>query len=391
MDVDAFKDSPAGRLVPIRGHDAYLGRDYDHFAFVPNPLPDTVPLTERTYKAISEAERAIGRLDAGAVRLPNPALLVRPALRREAVSTSALEGTYAPLSEVLEADYVEERKRSTEVREILNYVRAAERGLQLVKIKPVCLTLVSELQGILVRDTRGDAFDAGRLRERQVYIGERALGIERSRFVPPPEGDLLRDGVYRWESWINREDDVPLLAKVAIGHYQFEALHPYSDGNGRLGRLIVTLQLVVAGALKYPILNLSPWLEPRKDEYKDKLRRVSQCGEFDDWIQFFCEAVRAQADDGVRRIDDLLGVREEILATLRADGAQGVVLGIVDDLIGYPVITPSIAARMHNVTYPPANKAIQRMARLGILREITGRTYGRVYACERILRIVERP
>jgi Fic family protein len=391
VDTARFAAGAPGQLVRVRGHDAYLDQDYDHFAFVPRPLPAAADLTPRTYKLISEAERAVGRLDAGAGRLPNPSLLTRPALRREAQSTAALEGTYAPLHAVLEGDYVEEHRRTAEVREVLNYVAAAERGLDLIKERPICLNLIAELQSMIVRGTRGDGYDAGRLRTGQVYIGERERGIEASRFVPPPAGDELVRGVSDWEKWINADDDVPLMAKAALGHYQFETLHPFRDGNGRLGRLIVTLQLVDAGALRYPILNLSPWLKAHEDEYKDGLLAVSRSGSFDEWVQFFCQAVIAQAYDGIGRIDELLTIRTEFIEVLRRDKAKGVVMEIVEDLIGYPVITPTEAASLHNVTYPPANNAISRMVRLGILQEATGRNYGRIYVCPRVMRVVERP
>jgi Fic family protein len=153
----------------------------------------------------------------------------------------------------------------------------------------------------------------------------------------------------------------------------------------------VTLQLVQAGALKYPLLNLSPWFEPRKDQYKDLLLAVSQTGQYDGWLQFFLTAVAAQADDAVTRIDDLMEARRDFLDLLRADKAKGVVLEIVETLIGYPIITPAQAAHLHQVTYPPAARAIERLERLGVLKEITGRSYGRVFACERVTRIVDRP
>lgn len=390
MDLVAFGDSPVGTLVPIDGYDRVHDRSFRHMAFVPNPLPAEVPLSQGTYKVVAEAERGVGRLDEAAARLPNPTLLVRPALRQEAVSTSALEGTFAALSEVLEGEFAEEHDVRAEVREVQNYVVAAERGLELIQQRPISLNLIAELQRIIVRRTRGDGYDAGRLRERQVYIGENRSGIEQARFVPPPPGDPLVAGVSAWEKWLNADDDVPLLVKAALGHYQFETLHPFSDGNGRLGRLIVTLQMVYAGALRYPILNLSPWLEPRRDEYIGHLAAVSQTGDYDGWVRFFCDGVIVQAGDGVRRIDELLAFRADILQTLRADGARGVALDIAEDLIGYPYITASEAARLHGVTYPPANNAIQRLVALGILREVTGRTYGRLYVCERVLRIIER-
>jgi Fic family protein len=391
VQVERFQASPAGTLRRIDGHDVSTGRRFRHHAFLPHPLPPSIPLNERSYKRVADAHLALGRLDSAVRRLPNPGLLVRPALRREAQSTSALEGTYAPIAEVLEADYVDETKRSAEVREIMNYVGAAEHGLEMIKTKPICVTVIAELQGMLVKGTRGDAYDAGQLRQRQVYIGEQDAGIENSRFVPPPPGHEPVQGVSEWEKWINADDDIPLAVKAALGHYQFETLHPFSDGNGRLGRLIVVLQLVQDGAITYPILNISPWLERRKDRYKDLLLGISETGQYDAWVQFFCEGLAAQASDMVQRIEELLTVREEMLALLRAEKARGVVFEIVEDLIGYPIITPSEAARLHSVTYPPANAAIARLESLGILYEVTGSNYGRIYVCPQVREIVQRP
>ena len=390
MDVSQFGASAAGELVPIRGIDQYLNRPYDHIAFMPDGLPHEPRVSPRSHRLASEADRAVGRLDAAVMRLPNPLLLLRPALRREAVSTSALEGTYATLLEVFEADYLEERQRTAEQREVLNYVRAAERGIELIAKKPICLTVIDELQSILVRGTRSDGASAGRLRTGQVYIGERDRGIENSRFVPPPAGDLLQRGVHAWETWLNTDDETPLLIKAALSHYQFETLHPYTDGNGRLGRLVVALQLMAFGALHLPVLNLSPWLKRREEEYKSLLLRTSQSGDYNPWIQFFVEAVAAQADDAVRRIDALQALRTQMLTRLRKERARGVVLDLAEDLIGYPVITVSEAAKLHSVTFPPASAAIQRLVELGYLTELTGRQYGRVYGCTPVMEILDQ-
>lgn len=382
--------SPVGDLVPVSGHDAYLKRDYNHFAFSPKKLPHSVDLSLKTHKAVSEASLSLGRFDFAVKRLPKPGLLVRPALSREAQSTSALEGTYATLEEILEADYVDEASRSAEVREVLNYVRAAERALVLVEEKPICLNVIAELQKILVRGTRGDSWDSGRLRETNVYIGERLKGIEESRFVPPPAGDVLAQGVSEWEHWLHADDDLPLLAKIAIAHYQFETLHPFSDGNGRLGRLIVTLQLVTEGVLTYPVLNLSPWLEPRKDDYKDLLLEISATGNFDPWVAFFSEAVRHQAEDGVRRIEELLAFQQNLRDDLARVKARGVVNQIADGLLEYPIITTPMAARIHGVTYPPAKNAIKTLVDLKILSEVPGRDRGQLYRCDAIMHVLNR-
>jgi Fic family protein len=184
---------------------------------------------------------------------------------------------------------------------------------------------------------------------------------------------------------------IPLLVKAAVGHYQFETLHPFSDGNGRLGRLVVVLQLMYADTLAYPVLNLSPWLRRRKEEYKASLREVSITGDFDPWVRFFATAVEAQAADMVQRIQELLTVREELLQIVRDNKKHGFVVEIVEDLIGYVSLTPSSTAERHNVTYNTANDAFGKLERMGILSEITGAKYGRIFVCPKVRRIVTRP
>ncbi len=387
MQVDRFRSSPVGSLVRIEGHDARLSRDYDHFAFVPGPLPDSVTLSQPTYALLSEADRALGGLDAKIGLLPNPRLLVRPVLTKEAVATSALEGTYAPLSEVLEAEYAKTAVGS-EVREVRNYIDAANRAVTLVTEKPICVSVLSELQEMLVQGTRGDSYDAGRLREHQVCIGNEGLPIEDSRFVPPPPGDLLQRGMDDWEKWINAESDMPLLVRAALGHYQFETLHPFSDGNGRLGRLVITLQIMEAGALGYPIMNLSTWLEPRRDLYMDHLLRVSETGDFDPWVRFFAEAVKARSNATSKSISDLLSIRDGFVDRLDGLGCRGSVVNLAGYLIGYPVLDVRRASDLLGVSYQAANTAVGRLVELGILRQVTAGDYGRVFRCPQVFEAV---
>lgn len=388
MDPSMFANSPVGRLLPIEGYDA--GKPYQHVAFVPADLPATVPLQERTYAMVMDAGVAAGRLDAAAMRLPNPAILVRPAMYREAVSTSALEGTYAPLVDVMAGGLVEERLRSQEVREILNYVNAADQAIELLETKPICVTMLQDLQATLVRGTRGDGASSGKLRGHQVFIGKRGQSITSARFVPPPPGAALEGGIYAWEKWLHEDHDMPMLVKAALAHYQFETLHPFHDGNGRLGRLVILLQLLEAGILKYPILNLSEWLEPRKDEYVDLLLDVSKTGQWDAWVQFFALAITEQSAVAMKRIDTMLMIREDMLNTLRSAGNRGVlVTHVVDDLVAYPVITPSEIAKLHNVTYPAARAAIRKLEDLGYLHELTGRSYRMMYGCGPLMDAIE--
>ncbi len=185
-----------------------------------------------------------------------------------------------------------------------------------------------------------------------------------------------------------RSDQVPTIVKMALGHYQFETLHPFNDGNGRLGRLVCVLQLALRSELRVPVLNLSPWFEVRRRDYQDALLATSMTGNFDQWIKFFSAAVEAQARQAVDRIDALLDWKEGAMETLRADGVRGVATTIADELIGYPMLTPTTAARLYGVSYPAANTAIQRLEKLGVLHERTGGRYARVYEARDVLRII---
>ena len=388
MEGATFRSSPVGSLVRITGWDPRCNEDYDSFAFVPDPLPTKLTLAQETYSAVTDAAVAVARLDQTAFRLPNPSLLARPAIRQEAVSTSALEGTYAALDDVLEADFLNRSQLTASVAEVHNYVEAAELAFDWIRDKPITVGMLEQLQKILVRGTRGDSHDAGRIRTAQVFIGADGGRVDDARFVPSPPGDQLRAGIDAWASWLMAEDTIPLVIKMALGHYQFETLHPFNDGNGRLGRLVCVLQLAHRGELRVPVLNLSPWLEGRRRLYQDHLLAVSATGDFEPWIRFFSEAVRAQAVRGVEKIDSLHDWRDEALARLLDADVRGVAVRIVEDLLGYPLITARPTAERYGVSYQAANTAIRRLVQLGILEERTGRKYGRVFAARRVLNII---
>jgi Fic family protein len=388
VDLEALASSPVGRLVAINGVDGRTGKTYNHKAFLPDLLPADLELEQETYRAVTEATAAVARLDEAACRLPNPSLLARPAIRREAVSTSALEGTYAAFTDVLEGELLGEGDRTAAVAEVVNYVKAAEHAFSWIESYPISLGLLGDLQKTLVAGTRGETSDAGRIRKIQVYIGGGGT-IETARFVPPPPGDQLQAGIEAWLEWINRDDKFPLMVKMALGHYQFETLHPFADGNGRLGRLVCVLQLGWRRELRVPVLNLSPWLEQHRTTYQDHLLRCSTTGQFDEWIRFFCQAVHAQSIGAIEKIDALHAWKEETVGRLKSAKVRGVAVNIAADLIGYPVITPTLAAKIHKVTYQAANSAIKRLADLGILQERTGRPYARLFAAPGVLRIID--
>ena len=195
-------------------------------------------------------------------------------------------------------------------------------------------------------------------------------------------------GVSEWEKWVNFDHEMSLLVKIALAHYQFEALHPFSDGNGRIGRLAITLQLIEQGVLKYPILNLSPWFEPRREDYIDHLLKVSKTGDFDPWVRFFSEAVKARAEAAGDTILQLIEFANEVAETVRDRGMRGAVINLVPNIIGYPVMTVSRVAADLGVTYQTANNAVARLVELGYLREVTGERYARLYRCDRVYDIL---
>lgn len=391
MQVDRFRESKAGTLVPIDGFDARFSEHYQHWAFVPHPLPDEVILEPRTWVIASEAMLSLGRLDQAGRQIPNPTLLRRPTLRREAQSTSALEGTYAPLIEVLEADPGDVRRRSPELAEVLNYVRAAEHGYAAVAERPLTLQLLLELHQFLVANTASDGTDAGRVRTHQVVIGAARGRVRDARFVPPPPGSDLEAGVRRWVEWVNRrQPSFPSVVAAALAHYQFETLHPFNDGNGRIGRLVIVLQLLLSGTLREPLLTVSPWFEARRSDYQDELQRVSETGEWDRWVTFFATGMRDQADDTTRKIDDLVGIHLRAKELCRSNNIRGTALDVAEGLIARPIITPTWVQSHYGVSYPSANNAVARLEHLGLLREITGGSYGRVFAADDVLRVLER-
>jgi Fic family protein len=324
MDLESFGRSPVGQLVPIVIPSTRPGEEpTNYFAFVPTPLPYDPEIDMESVDIATRAAMAVARLDQAMEQLPNPQLLLRPIIRREAVSTSALEGTYAPFDEVLEADFLEENQLSAPQKEIQNFVRAVDEARRLLEERPVSRNLISKLQQIIVRGTPGDTYEAGDIRQRQVYIGSRSRDISTARFVPPPPGKFLADGVSEWEKWVNSDKPIPIVVRMALAHYQFETLHPYNDGNGRLGRLIALLQLMEHKVLKMPSLNISPWLEARRDEYIDGLLEVSKTGNFNPWIQLFSRAVLEQAEDGIQTISDIIDFRNKTIGRLRKDNVRG--------------------------------------------------------------------
>lgn len=383
------RQSP-GRLVSITVDES--GQRVEHIAFVPAPLPAEFTLENKTWMAVFEASRNLTRLNAIAQeRLENPKLLVRPTIRREAVSTSAIEGTVSSMLDVMRSDTDVTLPRSAATIEVLNFVRATEHAITRRASLPLSVRFACELHEILMKGTQGQDWQTGRVRRTQVFIGSRrGRSIRHASYVPPPPGDALRDGLSRWEKWIHADSPMHPLVRAAVAHYQFEALHPFTDGNGRIGRLLAVMQIIDYGMLTDPIVNLSPYIEARADEYRKRLRDVSTKGAWDAWIRFFCDAFAEQAFDAEVRIRALLIWRDGMLERLRKKGVKGVAHDVVGDLIAHPSVTVKSIANRHKVSVQAANQAVARLVDLRIIREITGKQYGRMFEAADVYEILTR-
>lgn len=375
--------------MAITGTDPRRGGHFSHFAFVPEPLPDRIELTQATWNAVSNAMQSLGKLSQACALLPNPSILIVPSLTQEALSTSALEGTYGALPDVLEARLPMAEPKSPEVREIMAYEHMAEEAFRWIKERPVTVGMLCNLQKILAEATRQPQRDPGKVREHQVIIGPEYSTVYDARFVPPPPGDLLRAGLDDWQQWINDDHDLPVVVRAALAHYQFECLHPFGDGNGRVGRLVIILQLLQAGALSAPSLTISPWLLKRRDEYQDHLLEVSRTGDWNPWVTFFCTALQEQCDAHVAVAQQLLDWMTSIRTQLHERHWGGVITKIAEHLIDWPIVTARFVVDEFKVSNPTAQHAIDRLVEIGALREMTGRNYRRIFGATDVMRIVE--
>jgi Fic family protein len=390
VDVARLEKSPIGRIVPIVGPDPATHELVTGEAFLPAALPREVTLSTPSWTMVNAATAALARLDGAARLIPNPALLRHPALRREAQSTSALEGTYAPFAEVLAANRDDRANLSAELREVLNFEAMAELAFSWPEERPLTIGMLGELQRVLVKDTAGELRDSGGLRDRIVVIGARGRRLEAARFVPPPPGDQLKAGVEDLLRWMENPPDVPTVVQAAMAHYQFEALHPYSDGNGRLGRLLVIVQLLRGALIREPLLVVSPWFEQRREIYQDALLELSATGNWDAWIAFFAEGVAASAAESQQKVERLVALQGELRAAVQEAGKRGGAERLAADLVGQPFVTAPLVADRYGFSRQGAINVIRTLVDLGILQPARFRTRRRAdtYMARAVLEVL---
>lgn len=358
-------------------------------AFVPAPLPPALEWTPRLIGVLSEADRLIGRLAGEGGRLPNPHVLMRPFVRREAVLSSKIEGTQATLGELLAAEAGAVVDRSPEdLREVGNYVVALEHGIARLKKLPLSVRLIRELHEKLMEGVRGQHATPGVFRKTQNWIGRPGSTPTTATFIPPPPGEV-ETCLAAWEKFVH-ESDLPPLVTIALAHYQFEAIHPFLDGNGRVGRLLITLFLIERKILPTPLLYLSAFFEASRRDYYDGLRGVSAQGAWEDWLEYFLQGIARMSEDALNRatrINDLLANWRNKLT----GQSTNTPLRVIDLLAANPFLTTTGTASQLTLAFTTAQRAIERLEQNGIVQRISDAKRDRVYCARAILDILEEP
>lgn len=359
MDSHDFVDSLFGRPGRIgAGVESYC-------AYFPKPIPRSLTFEEETSAELSAADRALGRLVGSGRLLKNPLLIADLYIRREALASTRIEGTQATLDDLYEAETTGDV--GTDVREVLNYVRALYLGLEAIKTSAITLDLVRRLHVQLLTGARGEEKQPGVVRGRANWIGSNDPAT--ARFVPPPHTEL-EAGLDDWVSFANEDLRMPPLVQCALLHYQFETLHPFLDGNGRLGRLLIILYLIRNEHLPLPLLYVSTYLEKNKQEYYDALQGVRERGDIQTWLQYFLRAVAAQAIDAVRRSERLVDLGDIYRARLA--GSKGRAHEVIDDLLASPSITTQRVRQRLGLSNQGATNMLRQLENLGILQQVAG-------------------
>ncbi|HWF41051.1 MAG TPA: Fic family protein [Acidothermaceae bacterium] len=360
-------------------------------AFVPPPLPPALELDPDLVGRLSAADRALGSLAGVGRTLPNARLLLSAALRREAVLSSRIEGTQASLSELVlfEMSPTSASVSSTaDVREVLNYVTAVEHVLDPDRRLPLSLSLLREAHGILFGGIGGGYATPGDFRTTQNWIGTAGCTLGDATYVPPPP-ELLWECLDSLEKYLHTARRLPPLVAIACAHYQFEAIHPFVDGNGRIGRLLIILLMVEWGLLPAPLLDLSAYIEPRRDEYYRRLLAVTTHGDWTGWLSYFLRAVEVQSEEAAARALKLQELREDFRLRMAAARSSGLLGTLTDALFETPAISIPRAAMLLGVTHRSARLNIDKLVQAGILTEIGDRARNKLFLAREVLAVVE--
>lgn len=379
--TDFSKQAPGKVIKTLQGY----------LAFVPAPLPPDIEWSEKLLAALSKADRSLARLAEVGNAFPVPYVVVRPFIRKEAVLSSQIEGTRTSFQELLsyEAGQLSLFGNLEDTREVHNYVQALDYGLERLETLPLSIRLIREIHGILLRGVRGELMTPGEVRRSQNWIGRPGATLNEARYVPPPP-DEMHECLSALERYIHDESELPPLLRIGLIHYQFEAIHPFLDGNGRIGRLLVTFLLVAWGLLSQPLLYLSNFIEINRQEYYDRLLAVIQKGDWEGWLMFFLDGVHSQAQDASQRIANLQELRAQYQAQFANERTRENLSHLVDYLISAPITSISQAQEALDMgSFTTIQRYIEKLESFGIVREVTGKGRNRIYQADQILKILD--
>ena len=383
MDPAEFEKSPSGTLVPTV---------FGQKAFVPNPLPPEIDFNECIVE-VDRASRAMAELKGMSYKVSNPMHLINPLQKREAIASSSIEGTHTTASELLLFDFSQRSDLvDPDTREVNNYVSALQGGLRLLDELPISSRLIKIVHATLLRGVkrhRGMETTPGEFKRDQNFIGSRSNGIQGARFVPPPP-DLTLHLMSDLEKFINSDQvaSLPPVIVNALVHYQFEAIHPFPDGNGRVGRLLLPLTLAAQKHMPLPLLYISPHIEKHKDEYNDAMLEVSRTGDWSSWIRFFATSIEISAEDTMHKINQIAQLRDQYLQEVQQARASGLLPALIDLVFDRLMISIPDAAQKLDVTYRAAQQNVAKLVNHGILTELSLPTRPRLFICFPLVHLV---
>jgi len=362
----------------------------DYSAFVPKPLPPdpSLQLTPEIVVALSEADTALGRLDGIVDVVPDPDLFVGMYVRREAVLSSQIEGTQSSLGDLLQEELEPAPEAVTDVQDIVRYVAAMNYGLRRLDSLPLSLRLIREIHEELLKNGRGSTATPGEFRRTQNWIGPEGATLATASFIPPSVPEM-KTALGDFENFLHGPRDFPTLVEVGLAHAQFETIHPFLDGNGRVGRLLITLLLVERGVLARPLLYLSHYFKLHRLEYYDRLTAVRLDGDWEGWIRFFLRGVKSTATEATQTAKKIFQLREEHRQLVVDHGMGQHALILLSELFRRPVVDVNRAAEIMSTSFATANGVVRRMESVGILEETTGQKRFRKYRYEPYVKLFE--
>lgn len=374
----------AGELVNnMSGEAAYQ-------SFCPTPLPPVPALVfdDETLRILVQASRSLKQLDVSAQLIPNAELFVSMYVRKEALMSSQMEGTQCTLDDILDPEL--DANVNLDAADVVNYVKAAQSALEKLQELPICNRLLRDVHAILMEGVRGQEKEPGEFRRSQNWIGPAGCSLKDARYIPPNPEDMSK-ATSDLEQYINESTEYDPLIRAALIHYQFETIHPFLDGNGRIGRLLILLYLMEQNLLKKPVIYVSYFLKKNQVEYYDRISEVRRSGNYEQWVKFFLEAVNAAAADAVESIKQLSALHDKNVALLpKARRKKDNVRTLFDYLERHPIIEIKHMTAIMDVSYNTVSNAVNTLAGIGVLRETTNAARNRVFAYEEYLEILRK-